>query len=189
MSRYESRILKIVAAGAALATAYFALASEAQGQEYDGFRHGAEVAIGASYSEHGEGDDFDFASGALRYHFDWNERWGVEGSFARQKHDFAHSDYYELSARFTFFANDRIRLFALAGGGLLRYDYDYPIIDGSRFEGTEEASAYHAGIAAQVALGERFYFRPDLRQRWVTDFFESSDDSSSEATLGFGYRF
>ncbi len=189
MSRYESRILKIIAAGTALATAYFALAADAQGQEQDDYRHGAEVAIGAHYAENSSGNDIEFATGALRYHYAFNERWGIEGSFTRQKLDFTRSDFFELSARFTFFQNERVGLFAFAGGGLLRYDYDYPIIDGSRFEGTEEASAYHAGIAVQIALGDRFYLRPELRQRWLIDLFGPFDEESSEATLGFGYRF
>lgn len=191
MSRYDSRILKILAAGAALAAAYFACAPAAHGQEAaaeETSSQGLEAAFGASYSSNGEGNDFDFSTLAVRYHHDWNDRWGIEGSYTRQDFDSFDADIYELSARFTFYQNDRIRLFALAGGGYLSYDWSLPT-GGTSSSGSDDAPVYHAGIAAQIALGENLYLRPDFRHRRAIDLYAPYDESSNEATLGFGYRF
>lgn len=186
MSRYDSRILKILAAGAALATAFFAFAPAAESQELD---QGVEVATAASYASTSGDRDFELSSWAVRYHHELGRRWGLEGSFTHQDPDFIKSDLYELSARFTFFASDRVRVFALGGAGVFAYDFAIASGDGNIRFGSEEAAVFHLGLAAQVALGDRFYLRPDLRHRRALDLYSPLDNASSEASLAVGYRF
>lgn len=187
MSRFNTPILEILAAGAAIAAASLAFAPAADAQETT---FGVEVTAGASYYSVSGGDsEFDLSSWGFRTHRDWNDRWGLEFSYTNQDQDSIDAEIYEASARFTFFSNDRVRVFALAGAGLLSYDYVLDIGGGAYNFGSDDTAVYHLGIAAEIALGDRFYLRPDLRNRWAIDLFAPYDDSSSEATLGFGYRF
>lgn len=185
MSRFDSRFLEILAAAAAIAAATLAFAPAAGAQDF-----GVEVTAGASYYSTSGGDsEFDLSSWGFRAHRDFNDRWGLEISYTNQDQDTIDAEIYEASARFTFFQNDRVRVFALAGAGLLSYDYVYNVGGDAYVFGSDDTAIYHAGIAAEIALGDRFYLRPDFRNRWAIDLFSPYDDSSSEATLGFGYRF
>lgn len=199
MSRIYNRLLKIAAATAALAFAILAFAPEAHSQEThrqethsqethnQDLGHGVELFAGAGYSSNREGSDFDLSNAGLRYRYDWTGRWGVEVSYTSQ--DYLEADLYEASGRFTFYTNARVRLIALAGAGVLSYDYSYDRGQGNYDLGQDDTLAVHAGIAAEIALGDRLYLRPDFRQRWAIDLFGPYDDSSSQISLGLGYRF
>ena len=186
MSRYSSRFLESLAAAAAVAAALLAFAPASQAAE---LKNGAEISFGASYSSNDEDSQFDLSSWGLRYHYDFNDRWGIEGAYTNQDQDSIDADIYEASARFTFFENDRVRVFGLAGAGVFSYDYVFFVGEDALVVGNDDVAVYHLGIGAEVNLGDRFYLRPDLRQRWAVDFFSAYDDSTSEATLAFGFRF
>ncbi len=82
-----------------------------------------------------------------------------------------------------------MRVFAVVGGGALSYDYVYHVGGDAYDFGQDDTLTLNSGVAAEIALGDRFYFRPDFRERWAFDLFGPYEDSTSEATLAFGYRF
>ena len=194
MSRISSRLLKIAAATAALAFAFLAFAPDAHSEELASqelasqeLDHGVELFAAASYASARDGSDFELSSAGIRYHYDWTERWGFEAAYTSQ--DYLEADLYEASGRFTFFRDSRFRLLALAGAGVLSYEYSYDRGNGNYDLGQDDTLAVHAGIAAEIDLGDRLYLRPEFRQRWAIDLFGPYDDSSSQASLGLGYRF
>lgn len=182
MSRFESRTLKLIAAGAALAAALLAFAPASGAQE---FSQGLEIAAGAGYSSN---DHFDFSTLAIRYHYDWTERWGIEATYTNQDQDILEADIYEVSARFAFFQNDRVKVFAFAGGGWLSYEFGYSVGGDAYYYGSKDTVALSSGIAAEISLGDRLYLRPDLRERFALDIFGPYDESGTELTLAVGYR-
>jgi hypothetical protein len=186
MSRTYKSLLKIAAATAALAFAFLAFAPDAHSQE---LKHGVELFAGAGYASNSQGSDFDLSNAGIRLHFDWSERWGVEASYTSQDQDILEADLFEAAARFAFYQNPRVRVIAFAGAGLLSYDFSYHLSQGNVIAGEDDTLAVHAGIAAEIALGDRLYLRPDFRQRWAIDLFGPYENSSSQASLGLGYRF
>lgn len=186
MSRFTSRALEILAAGTMLAAACLAFAPKTAAAEYE---NGIELSLGASYYSNDDDSNLDFSSWGARYHHDFNARWGFEVAYTRQDQDSLEADVIEASARFSFFENDRIRVFAEWGAGVVSYDYARIVGGDAVIYGSDDAAIYHAGIGAEIDLNERFYLRPDFRQRWAVDFFSPYDDSTSEATLAAGVRF
>jgi len=186
MNRFESRTLKAIAAGAALAAALLAFAPNSSAAE---LRNGVEATFGFSYYSIDDESNFDFSSVGARYHHDWNDRWGIEASYIHQDQQDIDAEILEVSARFTLFQNERIRLFGVGGVGALSYDYRLFIGEDALVSGSDDAPVFHVGIAADISLGERLYLRPDLRFRRAVDIFAPYDESTSEATLAFGYRF
>ncbi len=69
MSRYSSRFLEILAAGAALAAAALAFAPTAEAQPA---ANGVEAVAGASYYSCPDGSEIDLSSWGLRLHHDFN---------------------------------------------------------------------------------------------------------------------
>lgn len=192
MSRFSSRALDLLAAATALAAACLAFAPEAGATDNP---NGIELSFGASYADNGDESDLDFSSYGARYHHDFSDRWGVELSYIRQDQDSLEADLVEASARFRIFANDRVSVFALGGAGTVSYDYLGAIItDGETTifpppDTSDDTTTWHLGIAAEIALSDRFYLRPDLRQRWAQDVSFVYDDAASEATFAAGFRF
>jgi hypothetical protein len=185
MSRFESTSLNRLAAGAALAAALLAFAPASNAQE---FSQGLEIAAGASYNSNDEGSDFDLSTLAVRYHYDWTENWGIEASYTNQDQDILEAELYEATVRFAFFQNEKVKVFAFAGGGWLSYDFGYLVGGDAYYFGSNDALALTSGIAAEISLGDRLYLRPDLRERFALDIFGPYDESSTELTLAVGYR-
>lgn len=185
MSRYKFTGLYRLAAGTAMTAALLAFAPAVKAQE---FSQGVEFAVGASYNSNDDGSKVDLSALAIRYHYDWNERWGIEASYTNQDQDFLEADIYEISARFAFFQNERVKVFAFAGGGWLSYEYALLIGPEAVNYGSNDTVVFTSGIAAEISLGDRFYLRPEIRERFAFDIFGPYDESSTELTLAVGYR-
>lgn len=191
MSRFSNRALELLAAATALAAACLAFAPKTAAAEYG---NGFELTFGASYADNGVESDLDFSSYGARYHHNFSDRWGVELGYIRQDQDSLEADLLEASARFRIFSNDRVSVFALGGAGTVSYDFLGAIPAGQITifpppDISDDTTTWHLGIAAEIALTDRFYLRPDLRQRWARDVLFFYDDAASEATFAAGYRF
>lgn len=101
--------------------------------------------FGAYDHRDGVGDE---AAGA-RAGFRLTDRWGIEGTLSRLSDDGVEVWMADLSGKLYLGNAGRAGLFLLAGPG------------GIRVDGFEELT-FHAGLGAEVPLGERVYLRPDV---------------------------
>ena len=104
--------------------------------------------------------------------------WTVEAALSRSSGDRVTWNG-EVSAKAYLVQADRFRLFILAGPGIHRESLP---------GGTADSATVHAAIGVEVELSPRFYFRPELRNRWPTAHLDDRY-RSPEYTLGFGWRF
>jgi len=102
-------------------------------------------------------------------------RFHLEGSVSRV--DVSDVDLWlvDLSAKYYLRDRERTDVYLVAGHGLF-YSSDLD---------AEEATL-HLGIGVEIALGRRFYIRPELRGRWFTQ--RLGDSNLGDLSVGFGWR-
>jgi hypothetical protein len=122
--------------------------------------------------------DSDTESYGIRGGYRFTRTWAVEASLSKLNEDV---DLYfgDLSLKAYVMHSDRFEIYALAGAGKLR-------IEEGIFEEDEDTA--HAGIGAEISLGERAVLRPEVRGRWFTDDLKF-DDGIVDYSLGVGWRF
>ena len=147
------------------------------------------VALGIQVQD---GDvDLDLNAVSLRAHRWLGERWGIEGSLsATEEGPLDDYLYLDLSAVYRIRRNERFSTLLFGGVGALDYPvHQYRTPFGFLDRGDDTVATAHVGIAFHIFMGEHLYFRPDLRHRRHFDVQGDADDSSFDATLGFGWRF
>jgi hypothetical protein len=157
----------LTAAVLSLAVASSASAqSEVRGPYFDLF--------GARVQSTDSGDHFHTESYGARGGFRFTNVWALEGSLSRVKD----SDVWfgDLSAKAYFVHSNRFEMYAVASPGLFR-------VSGESLQLT-----LHAGIGAEIGLGQRAYLRPEVRGRWLAKEI-NGDSGLVDYSLGFGWRF
>jgi hypothetical protein len=131
--------------------------------------------FGASIRAAGSNDASSRSLG-LRGGYRFSRTWALEGSLSRLDED-SQVWFGDLSAKVYFIHVSHIELYALWGLGRSG------VSDG---DGTER-STLHAGLGAEIGLGNRVYLRPEGRRRWDTSHADSG--GVHEYSLGVGWRF
>ncbi len=140
-----------------------------------------EVFAGAFYIDSDFGDsDLRQDVFGTRLAFGLSDRWSLEGVFSHVDFEGDLTAWFvEGSARYRLNPGARHRFYAFGGPGWLAVsdlDDDY-----------DSSFTLHAGMAVELAITERFYFRPDARVRWIETL--PRDDLHTELSVGFGWRF
>lgn len=142
---------------------------------------------GLSFEVFGGAGASSSSSGGLSLHtesigarggFSLTRVWSLEAALSRTNGD-PTSWNGEVSAKAYLLQVERFKLFALAGPGIHREDLS---------GGSTDSATVHAAIGAEITLSPRFYLRPELRSRWPTAHLNERY-RSTDATLGFGWRF
>lgn len=102
-------------------------------------------------------------------------RWHFEGSLSRIHDRNVDLWLVDLSAKYYLRDRDRTDIYLVAGPGVF-YSSD---LDANE-------TTLHLGVGAEIALGQRFYIRPELRGRWFTD--RLGDSNFGDLSVGFGWR-
>lgn len=161
-------------------------------------RRSIEVAIG-SFDDGTSVLEADEVSWSARFVQRFSNPWGLEVSASRHRLDRLGVDSeafsLEVSARRSLLRNEHVDLFVYGGAGFADSESrrelfflfpDEPIVS---FQSVEEDSfTLHAGIGIEIALSERLYLRPDLRERWLNDL-NRTGFFDRELSLGLGWRF
>src|SRR5436305_8268294 len=95
----------------------------------------------------------------LRGGYRFGQVWALEGSVSHLNEGFTNW-FADLSAKAFFVRSNRFEIYGLAGPGLFRI---------SAFGETRDQATVHAGLGAQIHLGERAYLRPEVRGHWATN--------------------
>lgn len=119
-------------------------------------------------------DDFHTESYGVRGGFRFNRVWALEGSLSRIKDTDAW--FGDLSAKAYFLHANRFEMYAVASPGLFRVSGENPQL------------TLHAGIGAEIGLGQRVYLRPEVRGRWLAKELRG-DNGLVDYSLGLGWRF
>ncbi|MEA2602648.1 MAG: outer membrane protein beta-barrel domain [Acidobacteriota bacterium] len=114
----------------------------------------------------------------LRGGYRFNGVWALEGSAEHIDESFTNL-FVDLSAKAYLIDTKHFEIYGLAGPGLFRI---------SAFGESDNQATVHAGLGAQIGLGERAYLRPEVRGRWGTDDLKFNDGLVSYS-LGIGWRF
>ncbi len=133
----------------------------------------------------GENDlDEDFGVYGLRFGRRFGEHWGAELSFSRLDEDFSGVEYLfaDLSAKR--FLNDGEKVDFYLSGGI--GDFRVSFGDNVFFEEEDDAFGVHLGFGLEADFGERFFVRPEIKQRWIDQ--DGFDDLHGEATFSLGIR-
>lgn len=133
--------------------------------------------VGVALSTLGaEGTGFEEQSLSLRGSRNFGRRWALEGALLRFEAD----DVWiaDLAAKLYLRDGRRADWFLSAGPSLLVFPEDVV--------GGDTEAMVHLGAGTEVALGRRFYLRPELRLRKFLDAFDVT--TLYELTLGFGWR-
>lgn len=146
--------------------------SEKRGASFDLF--GAYVRL----IDSGPDGDASTEAYGLRGGYRFTNTWAVEASLSKLNED-VDLFFGDLSLKAYVMHSDRFEIYALAGPGKLR-------IEEGIFEEDEDTA--HAGIGAEISLGERAYVRPEVRGRWFTDDLKF-EDGIVDYSLGFGWHF
>ena len=157
---------------------------------------GIDIGLGLGFSHHDGDTDSNLTAVAVRAHHWFSDRWGAEASLSVKDEGIFDEDYQiaDLSALFLLHENERFSTFLIGGVGALRYrafefagtpDRGFTDID----LGDDTVATFHVGVGFEIYLGEHFLFRPDLRHRRHMDVMGDADESSFDATVGFGWRF
>jgi|GEM_PF-2202596 len=157
----------LIAALFSLAVASSASAqSEMRGPYFDLF--GARVQS-VDGSDHFHSDGYGVRGG-----FRFNNVWAVEGSLSQ----FKDSDvqFGDLSAKAYFLHSKGFEMYAVASPGLFKAS------------GESLRLSLHAGIGAEIGLGDRAYLRPEVRGHWLSEDL-NGDNHLVDYSLGFGWRF
>jgi hypothetical protein len=164
-------IRRILISLAALA----AVASVASAQDDN---RGGSLDLFGAYVRPIDSDSEDTEAYGVRGGYRFNNVLAVEASLSKLNEDV---DLYfgDLSLKAYVMHSDRFEVYALAGPGRFR-------IEEGIFE--EDEDTVHAGIGAEIALGERAVLRPEVRGRWLTDEIKF-DEGLVDYSLGFGWRF
>lgn len=155
---------------------------------------GVDIGFGLGIS-HSDGDtDSNLTAVSVRAHHWFSDRWGFEGAFSVTDRGVFNEDnlFLDLSGLYLLHENDRFSTFLIGGVGALEYQVQEFSTTPGGFpidRGEDTVPTLHIGIGFEVALGERFLFRPDLRHRRHLDVVDDADDRSFDATVGFGWRF
>jgi hypothetical protein len=119
--------------------------------------------------------DFHTEAYGVRGGYRFSSRWALEGALSRLDED-VDVWFGDLSAKVYAFQSDRFGIYALGGPGV------------NRIEDRDEELTLHAGIGAEIGLGQRAYLRPEVRGRWLADELKS-DEGLVDYSLGIGWRF
>ena len=140
--------------------------SEMRGSYFDLF--------GARVQSTDSSDHFHTESYGVRGGFRFNGVWALEGSASRIKD----TDVWfgDLSAKAYFLHAHGFEMYAVASPGLFRVSGENPQF------------TLHAGIGAEIGLGERVYLRPEVRGRWLAKEL-NGDSGLVDYSLGLGWRF
>ena len=166
------RILTLAAAFLLAVSSSAMAQSERRGASFDLF--GAYVRL----IDTSPGDDADTEAYGLRGGYRFTNVWAVEASLSKLNED-VDLFFGDLSLKAYVLHADRFEVYALAGPGKFR-------VEEGTFRADEDTA--HAGIGAEIRLGERAVVRPEVRGRWFTDELKF-DDGIVDYSLGVGWRF
>jgi hypothetical protein len=122
--------------------------------------------------------DLETEAFGLRGGFRFNNVFALEGSLSRLNED-VDVWFGDLSFNAFFIHSDRFEVYGLAGPGYYRVSDDG--------EGLNDLTV-HAGLGAEISLGERTYLRPEVRGRWLAEELRF-DEGLVDYSLSFGWRF
>ncbi|HSS79101.1 MAG TPA: outer membrane beta-barrel protein [Thermoanaerobaculia bacterium] len=169
------RILEVCAIPALAALFFFVVAPCASAQEAN---PGASIDIFGGRVESIESSDGHSNSYGVRGGYRFGRVWALEGSGEHLNEGFTNW-FVDLSAKAYFVHANRFEIYGLVGPGVLRV---------SAFGQSSDQAMVHAGLGAQIGLGDRVYLRPEVRGRWSTDDVKFNDGLVSYS-LGLGWRF
>ena len=157
---------------------------------------GIELVIGAGISRSNGDTDSHLTALGLRAHRWLDGERGAEISYLATEDGYfdENSHYLDLSYLHRLSSNSRYSTVFFGGVGAVRYRTVDFASNGHGFPAavpgdSELRPTAHVGVGFHLRLGDRFYFRPDLRARRHFDSHRNFDSSSFDANLGFGWRF
>ncbi len=178
-----------------LLTLGLAMLSAVQLQADEG-ESGVDIGFGFGFSHSDSDTDSNLTAVSLRAHHWFSDQWGGEVSLSVTDEGVFNEDNHivDLSGLYLLHRNERFSTFLLGGIGALRYRaHQFTVTPDGRFTdldlGDDTVATYHFGVGFEIYLGDSFLFRPDLRHRRHMDVLGDSDESSFDATIGFGWRF
>jgi hypothetical protein len=130
--------------------------------------------FGARVQSTDSNDHFHTEAYGVRGGFRFTRVWALEGSLSRVKD--ADAWFGDVSAKAYFLHANRFEMYAVASPGLFRVSGESPRL------------TLHAGIGAEISLGQRTYLRPEVRGRWLAKEI-NGDSGLVDYSLGFGWRF
>ena len=169
------RIHQVCTIPALAALAFLAFAPSASAQEEN---RGPAIEVFGAHVRNIESGGGTSQSYGLRGDYRFGQVWALEGSVSHLNEGFTNW-FGDLSAKAYFVHSNRFEIYGLAGPGLFRV---------SAFGETSNQATVHAGIGAQIYLGERAYLRPEVRGHWATNDLVFKDGLADYA-LGIGWRF
>lgn len=157
---------------------------------------GLELVVGVGLSRSNGDTDSHLTAVGLRAHRWLDDKRGAEISYLAAEDGFfdENSHYLDLSYLHRLSRNARYSTVLFGGVGAVRYRTAIFLPDAAGPFGavpgdTELRPTAHVGVGFHLRVGERFYFRPDLRARRHFDTHPVFDSTSFDANLGFGWKF
>lgn len=130
--------------------------------------------FGSYLTAEADGDTADEESWGLRGSYRFTNVWALEAALATVREEGEDAYFGDVSVKAYLFRSNRFDGYLLGGAGLLKVN-------------DHEETTLHAGLGAEIALGERTYLRPEVRARWLEEDVDAV--TFMEYSLGIGWRF
>jgi hypothetical protein len=171
----DRRILEVCTIPALAALFFFGVAPCAMPQEAN---PGASIDLFGGRVVSIESSDGHSNSYGVRGGYRFGRVWALEGSGEHLNEGFTNW-FLDLSAKASFVHANRFEIYGLAGPGVIYV---------SAFGQSNHQATVHAGLGAQIGLGDRAYLRPEVRGRWSTGDVKFNGGLVTYS-LGVGWRF
>lgn len=130
--------------------------------------------FGAYVTAEANGDTADEESWGLRGSYRFTSVWALEAALSTLRQEGENLYFGDVSVKAYLFQANRFAGYLLGGAGLLKVN-------------NVEETTLHAGLGAEIALGERSYLRPEIRGRWLEEDVDIV--TFMDYSLGVGVRF